>query len=163
MDLKEVRELIKILEKSGLSELEIEEEGRRIRLSKETVAAPAAMPFMINPGLEAPAMMPATAQESVPAQALAPVSEKEDALDEGLITIDSPMVGTFYSCSAPGEPPFVLPGDTVEADQAVCIVEAMKIMNEVAAKEAGVIEKILVENAEPVEFGQPLFAVRPLA
>ena len=161
MDLKEVRELIKVLEKSGLSELEIEEEGRRIRLCKERepLAAPQAMPFMVNSALEAPAMMPTT----VPDQAAAVITEEQKALDEGLITIDSPMVGTYYSCSAPGEPPFVLPGDTIESDQAVWIVEAMKIMNEVTSKEAGVIEKILVENAEPVEFGQPLFAVRPLA
>jgi acetyl-CoA carboxylase biotin carboxyl carrier protein len=163
VDLKEVRELIKILEKSGLSELEIEEEGRRIRLSKgQPAAAAPAMSYMMNPALEAPAMMPVTMPDQT-AQAAVPVSEEQAALDEGLITINSPMVGTYYACPAPGEPPFVLPGDTVEADQAVCIVEAMKIMNEVSTKEAGVIEKILVENAEPVEFGQPLFAVRPLA
>jgi acetyl-CoA carboxylase biotin carboxyl carrier protein len=73
------------------------------------------------------------------------------------------MVGTFYTAPAPGEPAFVRVGDTVEENQTVCIVEAMKLMNEVAAKESCVIEKILVENGEPVEFGQPLFAVRPLA
>jgi acetyl-CoA carboxylase biotin carboxyl carrier protein len=72
------------------------------------------------------------------------------------------MVGVFYAAPAPGEPPFVQPGDTIEAGQTVCIVEAMKLMNEVGAKVPCVIEQVLVENAEPVEFGQPLFSVRPL-
>jgi acetyl-CoA carboxylase biotin carboxyl carrier protein len=92
-------------------------------------------------------------------------AEKEGATfeGEGLATIDSPMVGTFYTAPAPGEPPFLLPGDTVEPGQTVCIVEAMKIMNEVPAKVAAIIEKVLVENGEAVEYGQPLFAIRPLA
>jgi acetyl-CoA carboxylase biotin carboxyl carrier protein len=82
--------------------------------------------------------------------------------ENGMVTIDSPMVGTFYSASAPGKPAFVLPGDTVEPNQTVCIVEAMKIMNEVVSKLPMIIEKVLVENGEPVEFGQPLFMGRPL-
>ena len=84
------------------------------------------------------------------------------ARENGLITIDSPMVGTFYASSSSGKPPFVLPGDTVEPNQTVCIVEAMKVMNEVAAKVPAIIEKVLVGNGEPVEYGQPLFTIRPL-
>ncbi|HPO31198.1 MAG TPA: acetyl-CoA carboxylase biotin carboxyl carrier protein, partial [Candidatus Hydrogenedentes bacterium] len=89
--------------------------------------------------------------------------EESPRLEEGLITIDSPMVGTFYDAPGPGEPPFVQPGDTVDAGQVVCIVEAMKIMNEVTAKVPAIVEQVLVRNGEPVEYGQPLFAVRPLA
>lgn len=152
MDLKELKELISLLEDSGLSELEIEEDGRRIRLTKQTesiMTVPA-------PVAQAPVVASAPAAAS-PAE---PAAEKSLA-DEGLVTVDSPMVGTFYACPAPGEPAFVEMGDKVAADQTICIVEAMKIMNEVAAKVAGTIERVLVENGEPVEFGQPLFAIRP--
>ncbi|NLT61310.1 MAG: acetyl-CoA carboxylase biotin carboxyl carrier protein, partial [Candidatus Hydrogenedentes bacterium] len=84
------------------------------------------------------------------------------APDDELITIDSPMVGVFYAAPAPDKPPFVKPGDAVQEQQTVCIVEAMKLMNEVTAQFPARIVKVLVENGEPVEFGQPLFAVEPL-
>ncbi|MBN2311119.1 MAG: hypothetical protein JXR94_19235, partial [Candidatus Hydrogenedentes bacterium] len=83
-------------------------------------------------------------------------------VEDGLQTIDSPMVGVFYVAPSPGAPPFVEPGSTVAADDTVCIVEAMKLMNEVTAKFPAEIVRVLVENGEPVEFSQPLFAVRPL-
>jgi acetyl-CoA carboxylase biotin carboxyl carrier protein len=152
VDLNEVKELIRLLEESQLTEIEIEDDDRRIRLSKQTgapaythipVAAPA-------PAAAAPVPEPA-AQEAAP---------EEGALPPGTHTIDSPMVGTFYASPAPGDPPFVLPGQRVEAETTVCIVEAMKIMNEVVAHESCIIEQVLVENGQPVEFGQPLFAVR---
>ncbi|MCC6142918.1 MAG: acetyl-CoA carboxylase biotin carboxyl carrier protein [Candidatus Hydrogenedentes bacterium] len=151
MDFSELQELIRIFEASGLTEIEIEEKGRRMRLSKQGSFAPQPvhMQFPAAPGAT-------SAVTAAPAPAAAP------AQDENLLTIDSPMVGTFYTSAAPGEPPFVVPGDTIDKDQTVCIVEAMKIMNEVGSKHAGIIEKILVENGEPVEFGQPLFAIRPL-
>lgn len=156
MDLTDVKELISLLESSELSELEIEEEGHRIRLTKrnETYisAAPAPAPIPVAAAAPAAPAAPAPAAE-VPAEA--------SLADEGLISVDSPMVGTFYVCPAPGEPPYVQVGDSIGADQTVCIVEAMKIMNEVAAKVAGKVERVLVENGEPVEFGQPLFAIRP--
>lgn len=157
MDLTDVKELISLLESSELSELEIEEEGHRIRLTKrnETYVSAAPAPAPI------PVAAPAAPAASAPA---APVSEapaEASLADEGLISVDSPMVGTFYVCPAPGEPPYVQVGDSIGADQTVCIVEAMKIMNEVAAKVAGKVERVLVENGEPVEFGQPLFAIRP--
>jgi len=152
LDLNELKELIGLLEESGLSELEIEEDGRRVRLTKQGGN------FVT---MQAPPAMAAPVPVSAPT-ALAPEPAAEKTLaDEGLVTIDSPMVGTFYACPAPGEPTFVEPGDSVTSEQTVCIVEAMKIMNEVAAKVAGKIERILVENGEPVEFGQPLFAIRP--
>ncbi|MDX9973939.1 MAG: acetyl-CoA carboxylase biotin carboxyl carrier protein [FCB group bacterium] len=160
MDLDKLQELIRIFEASDLSEIEIEESGRRMRLKKPR-------PVMSYAGQMIP-MQPADARgtqmvlhESVTAvPASAPVrAEKEP---EKVITIDSPMVGVLYVAPSPGEPPFVHPGDTVDEGQAVCIVEAMKLMNEVTAKYPCVIVKALVENGEPVEFGQPLFVVRPI-
>lgn len=163
MDLGTIRELVRMLETSDLTEMEVEEDSLRVRLSKARPAEqmPVGMPVYVSQS--GTAMLPeggAAMAGSAPLQeasveSLAPV-------DDGLVTVNSPMVGTFYTSPAPGEPPFVLPGDTVDADRTVCIVEAMKIMNEVAAKQAGVIERVLVENGEAVEFDQPLFAVRPL-
>jgi len=152
LDLNELRELIQVLESSGLAELEIEDENQRIRLTRYSPAPPAQ-----------PAAPPAPAAPSAPApaQPAAPAEEGGHELEEGWKTIDSPMVGTFYTAPAPSEPPFVKPGDRVEADQPVCIIEAMKIMNEVTASFPATIEKVLVENGQPVEFGQPLIAVRP--
>jgi len=109
----------------------------------------------------------APAQQAPPPPLAAPEAKAEETsaskMPSGQVTIDSPMVGTFYASSAPGEAPMVLPGDSITKDKTICIVEAMKIMNEVAAKFPCIIERVLVENGEPVEFGQPLFAVRPLA
>lgn len=150
MDLQELRELMRLLEESTLSELEVEEDGRRIRLCKAAVAATVYA-----------APQPPPAHAAAPAAPVPAPAEPEDEF-AGLIVVESPMVGTFYAANAPGEPPFVLPGDRVAKDQTVCIVEAMKIMNEVVARQPGVVEKVLVENGEPVEFGQPLFALRPL-
>jgi acetyl-CoA carboxylase biotin carboxyl carrier protein len=152
LDLNELKSLIRILEESGLSELEIEEDGRRVRLQKPVAQAPYA-PAALAAGATP---SPASTQSAEPA---AETSEDETG---GLATLDAPMVGTFYAAPSPDAEPFVKVGDRVEEGQTVCIVEAMKLMNEVGAKFSGVIEKILVENAQPVEFGQPLFAVRPV-
>lgn len=152
MDLAKIERLIRILESSSLSEIEIEEEGLRVRLQKPQLIAAAI-----------PVAAPLTGQVNAvgaPELAVAPVGEPAE--EEEIPTIDSPMVGTFYAAPAPGEPPFVQVGDRVEVDQTVCIVEAMKLMNEVGAKFPCIIEKLLVENGEPVEFGQSLFAVRPV-
>ncbi|MDK1022175.1 MAG: acetyl-CoA carboxylase biotin carboxyl carrier protein [Candidatus Hydrogenedentes bacterium] len=150
MDFKELQELIRILEESSLTEIEVEEEGRRIRLQKP------GPPAVLQPVAMVPVVAP-----SAPVVADPSAAETEE-VDEAcsLPTIDAPMVGTFYAASAPGEEPFVQAGDTVEENQTVCIVEAMKLMNEIATKFAGIIEKVLVENGQPVEFGQPLFAIR---
>ncbi|HOQ89970.1 MAG TPA: acetyl-CoA carboxylase biotin carboxyl carrier protein [Candidatus Hydrogenedentes bacterium] len=161
MDFSELQELIRLFESTGLSEMEIEEGGRRIRLSKkmstEVILAGGAVP--VSPAAAPPSAMPIQKSAGI---AGAKHSETPQ-LEEGLITIDSPMVGTFYNAPGPGEAPFVQPGDTVESGQVVCIVEAMKIMNEVTAKVPAIVEAVLVNNGDPVEYGQPLFAVRPLA
>lgn len=162
MDLNELKELIGMLEDSKLSELEIEEDGRRIRLTKQSenyISVPAPVQMQAPVAVAAPAPAPSVA----PSTPFGSANESKEAslADQGLVAVTSPMVGTFYLRPAPSEPAFVEPGDRVTADQTVCIVEAMKIMNEVAAKVAGIVERILVENGEPVEFGQPLFAIRP--
>jgi len=157
VEINDLEELIRLFEKSKLHEIEIEEEGKKIRLQKPQVlsAAPITYPVAAAP------FAPAPANADTPAAPGPAATSSESQLEEGLVTIDSPMVGTFYAAPAPGEPPFVQRGDMVDEGQTVCIVEAMKLMNEVGAKFSGSIEKILVENGEPVEFGQPLFAVKP--
>ena len=155
MDFKELKELIEIFEATELSEIEIEEDGRRMRLQKTPAGGTGNVSIVSSgPGFaDSPAMPVSTEQ---PAR-----TEPEEPKYAN--TIDSPMVGTFYVAPAPGEPPFVKEGDQVSEGTTVCIVEAMKLMNEVGAKANCVIEKVLIENGEPVEFGQPLFAIRNLA
>ncbi len=148
MDIRELKELIQIFEESELSELEIEEDGQRMRFSKPS-AAVGSVPMAYAPPIPQAPAEPADAAEST----------ASDALGDDVLTIDSPMVGTFYVASAPGEPPFIQIGDRVEESQTICIVEAMKLMNEVGAKFRCTVDRVLVENGQPVEFGQPLFAV----
>lgn len=160
LEIEKIRELIRMLENSSLSEIEIEESGRRIKLKKpapEVFASPTVVQAL--PHLNEYAAPAQVIHAPSPAEAPAPAPS---AAESGLVTVDSPMVGVFYSSPSPGEPPFVKPGDDIKKDQALCIVEAMKLMNEVTAKFAGVIVRCLVENGEPVEFGQPLFQVRPI-
>ncbi len=155
VDFDNLKELIRIFEASGLSEIEIEEGGRRMRLQKQAAAPPVALPLsnpapqIVHAPMHADAATPGAGQP-VPVE------------DPDVKTIESPMVGTFYAAPAPGEEPFVDVGDEVDENQTVCIVEAMKLMNEVVAKFAGIVEKVLVENGQPVEFGQPLYQVRVL-
>ncbi len=162
MDLEQLRELIHIFENSALSQIELEEAGMRVQLKKPepvsmTMAPPMQMPSVYVEQAAAMAQIPVAAAPVAATVAAAPAPEA----DPHLVTIDSPLVGVFYAAPAPGEAPFVRAGDHIEERQTVCIIEAMKVMNEVTAKFAGVIEKVLVENGEPVEFGQPLFAIRP--
>ena len=152
MDFEELQELIRLFESTELSEIEVEEDGRRIRLAKSPITETHIVPARDGA---------AAASATKPGPTLD--AETEALLAEGLVTVDSPMVGTFYAASGPGAPPFVQVGDTVDANQVICIVEAMKIMNEVVCKVPAIVERILVRNGEPVEYGQPLIAVRPLA
>lgn len=162
MDLDKLRELIGIFQTSDLAEIEIEEAGRRVRLSKAAPQAAAQPHLIAHLPSAAPIAMPGPAVPHGTATSAAPLQEAPPDQDEGLVIIESPMVGVFYAQPGPGDPPFVSPGDTVEENQTVCIVEAMKLMNEVAAKFKCTIVHVLVENGEPVEYNQPLFAVRPV-
>ncbi len=144
MDLSKLRELIEIFEQAAVTELEYETEGCRIRLKKEPgeVGAP---DRVIERGSLAPPDESAASEE----QGVSP--------DQPIIP--APMVGVFYRSPAPDAPPFVQPGDFIEEGQTVCIIEAMKLMNEVRSPLSGTLVSVLVENGEPVEFGQPLFVL----
>ena len=149
MDFKQIKELIALFEDTDLHELEVEQEGLRVRLQKP-------QPYFSTAQMAMPQNM---MHASAPSGGSEPAEEDPTG---GHPTINAPMVGTFYSAPAPGEPAFIKEGDKVDAGATVCIVEAMKLMNEVVAKFACEIVKVLVENGQPVEYGQPLFAVRPL-
>lgn len=158
MDLKEIKKLLDILSRSDVLEMEIEEEGRHLRIRfKEAEVRRELIPM----AAQAPQMNPMqVSPEGVPSAAEA--GGKTPAAPEGTRVFNSPMVGTFYRAPAPGADPFVMKGDKVSAGTTLCIIEAMKIMNEIKAEEDVEIVDILVENEEPVEFGQPLFILRPL-
>ncbi|WP_227458929.1 acetyl-CoA carboxylase biotin carboxyl carrier protein [Cupriavidus pauculus] len=152
MDLRKLKTLIDLVAESGISELEVTEGDGKVRIVKQppqVVAAPMAMPQMqAMPVAGAPAA-------AAPAPAAAEASPQ---LPAGHI-VTSPMVGTFYRAPSPGAAPFVNVGDTVKEGQTVCIIEAMKLLNEIECDKAGVIKEILVENGQAVEYGQPLFVI----
>ena len=151
MDIRKVKKLIELLEESGIAELEINEGEESVRISRYSTA-PAQAPVNY-------AAPPAAPEPAAPAPA--PASEEEggeEALPSGHI-VKSPMVGTFYSASSPGAKPFVNIGDSVAEGDTVCIVEAMKILNQIEADASGIIKAVLVENAQPVEYGQPLLII----
>jgi acetyl-CoA carboxylase biotin carboxyl carrier protein len=157
MNQSEIKELIEFLVEKDIAEFELERGDVKIRIKR----AQAVMAAPGNPSCQVPAASPAAlpqvAMAAVPvAAAVAPSGESEDAFD----IIKSPIVGTFYEASSPGAPAFVKEGDTVAVGQVLCIVEAMKLMNEIESEAAGQIVKILVSNGQPVEYGQPLFKIR---
>lgn len=155
MDLRKLKTLIDLVSESGISELEITEGDGKVRIVKNPppVLAPAPMQMAVAAPVGAPA--PATA----PAAAVAPAAaEAAAALPPGHI-VKSPMVGTFYRAPQPGAEPFTKVGATVKVGDTVCLIEAMKLLNEIEADKAGVIKAILVENGQPVEYGQPLFVI----
>jgi acetyl-CoA carboxylase biotin carboxyl carrier protein len=168
-NLNEIKELIEIVDKSSIEQLEIENEGTRIYISKPkpnvAVSVPQIAPYPPQQPMQAPAQhVPANAQsaaDSLSGSQGESADSSEDADKSGLHTITSPMVGTFYAAPSPGAEPFVKVGDRVKEDTVVCIVEAMKLMNEIEAEVSGVIVDVLVENAQLVEFGQHLFLVKP--
>jgi acetyl-CoA carboxylase biotin carboxyl carrier protein len=147
MDLRKLKTLIDLVETSGIAELEIQEGEERVRITRANAAAPAPMLFHTAP----PAPVALAAPPAAPEVAAPPVEEAHP--------VKSPMVGTFYRAASPGAAPFVEVGDTVAQGDTLCIVEAMKLMNEIEADASGTIKAILVENGQPVEFGQPLFLI----
>lgn len=149
MDIRKVKKLIELLEESGIAELEIHEGEESVRISRHSSAsAPAPVSYAAAPAAPAAAPSAAPAAESA----------AEDALPSGHV-VTSPMVGTYYSAPSPGAKPFVSVGDTVAEGDTVCIVEAMKILNQIEADASGTVKAILVENAQPVEYGQPLMII----
>jgi acetyl-CoA carboxylase biotin carboxyl carrier protein len=151
MDLRKLKALIDLVEKSGIAELEITEGEEKVRIAKQGGSAPAPSFHMHHASPAAPQAAPVTA----PAAPAEPVAAAEP---EGH-AVKAPMVGTFYRSSTPGGQSFVEVGQTVKAGDTLCIIEAMKLMNEIEADASGVIKAILVENGQPVEYGQPLFII----
>ncbi len=160
MNIQEIRQLIRIVEKSGIDELELEEEGRKIRIRKNqnnvVVASPqngTNIQYALSP---APAPTAPAAAPAAPAESTA----SESATDtDKYYEVRSPMVGTFYRAPAPDAAPYVEVGDMVSPGQTLCIIEAMKLMNEIQSEVSGRVAKILVENAQPVEYNQVLFLI----
>ncbi|MBI1175155.1 MAG: acetyl-CoA carboxylase biotin carboxyl carrier protein [Sideroxydans sp.] len=150
MDLRKLKTLIELVESSGIAELEISEGEERVRITRSINSA-------VQHVYAAPQQMaPAAPTAAVPAEA--PAVAAEPAAVEGHV-VKSPMVGSFYRSASPGAKPFVDIGQNVNAGDTLCIIEAMKLLNEIEADKSGVIKAILVENGQPVEFGQPLFII----
>ncbi|MFZ5503448.1 MAG: acetyl-CoA carboxylase biotin carboxyl carrier protein [Pseudomonadota bacterium] len=150
MDLRKLKTLIELVESSGIAELEINEGEERVRITR----AVASQPTYIAAAQAAPPLPPPVAAAPVAAEA-APAAKPAV---EGHV-VKSPMVGTFYRAASPGAKPFVDVGQSINSGDTVCIIEAMKLLNEIESDQSGVIKAILVENGQPVEFGQPLFII----
>jgi acetyl-CoA carboxylase biotin carboxyl carrier protein len=151
MDLRKLKKLIDLVQESGIGEIEITEGEEKVRISRASTSAPMMMaaPQMQHLALGA---APGGAAPAAPAPAAAAAEPKGH-------TLKSPMVGTFYRAPSPGAPSFVEVGQTVSKGQTLCIIEAMKLLNEIESDVAGTIKAILVENGQPVEYGQPLFLI----
>ena len=153
MDLRKVKTLIDLVQQSDISELEIQEGEERVRISRGPVGGHVSYAHATG-GAPLAMAAPAALASAVPAAETAvPVAEPQG------FVLKSPMVGTFYRSSSPGGKPFVELGQTVKADETVCIIEAMKLLNEIEGGAEGVIKEILVENGQPVEYGQPLMVI----
>ena len=166
MNLREVKELIELVSEKGFAEFEIEHQGFRLhicRFKEPPVIQAAPSPVIISSTVpvapEPPVPVQSNAASAAPAAAQA-VKAEAPVVEPQLHTIKSPIVGTFYRAASPTSEPFVKIGDHVEQDTVVCIIEAMKLMNEIQAETSGEIVKIYVENGQPVEYGQPLFGIR---
>jgi len=153
MDLRKLKSLIELVETSGIAELEIQEGEERVRITRATAAVTGVQPVALHTTHHHAA---AALQAAAPATG--PAAESPPVEPEGHL-VKSPMVGTFYRSATPGSKPFVEIGDRVEEGGTLCIIEAMKLMNEIESDKAGVVKAILTENGQPVEFGQPLFVI----
>jgi acetyl-CoA carboxylase biotin carboxyl carrier protein len=151
MDIRKVKKLIELLDESGIAEIEITEGEESVRISRYGHAPTAPQYVSAYPGPAAPAPAPSAA--AAPPAAPAPEPEEDG------YAVTAPMVGTFYSSSSPGSPPFVLVGDRVKQGDVLCIVEAMKMMNQIEAEVSGTIKAVRAQNGDPVEYGQVLFLI----
>ena len=153
MTIEEIRELIQLVSDTGIAELEVQRGENRVRIRRA---------FAETHDIAVPSQpaAPNTARSNPPAPASKP--EPEEAPEKDLVTVKSPIVGTFYESASPGSPPFVRVGETVQPGKVLCIIESMKLMNEIEAEIGGIIVSKLVPNAQPVEYGEALFAIRPV-
>jgi acetyl-CoA carboxylase biotin carboxyl carrier protein len=157
IDIRKLKELVRLMTASDLTELDLRDKDEQVTIRR---ASPQAVPMVAAHPM--PAMHVATpvapAAAPAPSAAAAPAAPAEDA---GLVAIESPMVGTFYASPGPDKPPFIAVGAQVGPTSTVCLVEAMKIFNEIKAERSGTVAKVLVKSGDAVEFGQPLFMIRP--
>jgi len=144
MELEDLKELIELLKETDITELQIEKDGSKVKIKREKILTPIGMPIQKSSVYE----------EKI-------VAETEDETQR-LVTVTSPIVGTFYRSPLPDTQPFVEVGQKVDKGTVLCIVEAMKLMNEIESDSDGIIVKVLVENSQPVEYGEPLFLIEPL-
>lgn len=156
MDIKQIQELVKLINKTNIGEITIEEEGIKITVKQKKDP----VQHIVAGSAYAPAPAPAAVPAPAPAPAAAAPAAAPKA-DSKLVTIKSPMIGTFYRQSGPGKPVFASVGDEVTVGKVVCIIEAMKLFNEIESEVSGKIVKVLVDDASPVEYDQPLFLVDP--
>jgi acetyl-CoA carboxylase biotin carboxyl carrier protein len=154
MDIRKVKKLIELLEQSNVAEIEIHEGEESVRISRHGSAAPLMLPQAMG------MVMPAATPPGTAAVAVSPASPNDDLLD-GLAgeIVRSPMVGTFYRAPSPGSASFVEEGQRVKAGDTLCIIEALKILNQIQCENGGTVRRILVENGQPVEYNQPLFVI----
>jgi acetyl-CoA carboxylase biotin carboxyl carrier protein len=152
MDLRKLKKLIDLVQESGIAELEVTEGEERVKIVRSGRGSPEAGPA-------GPAVFAAPPAPAAASAAAAPVTAAESPAALEGHAVKSPMVGTFYRASAPDAKPFVEVGDTVKAGQTICIIEAMKLMNEIESDKDGVVKAILAENGRPVEYGEPLFVI----
>jgi len=154
MDISEIRKLIRLVQQSDVTEIEVTEGESTVRISRQSlVATTVAAPQAVAPA--APLVPAATAVAAPAPIAEAPAAENDEHV------FKSPMVGTFYAASSPDDDPFVSEGTVVKKGDVLCIVEAMKLMNEIEAEYDGVVKKVLAKNAQPLEYGQPIFVITP--
>ncbi|MGC8876231.1 acetyl-CoA carboxylase biotin carboxyl carrier protein [Thermus sp.] len=156
---KELKQILQALVEHGVSELTLETPDYKL-----TVRRGGEAPVVAVPQVALPASLPAAPPAPEPAPPPSPAEEVPAKADEcsGCVEVRAPIVGTFYRAPAPDAPPYVKEGDRVEKGQVLCIIEAMKLMNEIESEVSGIVKKILVQNGEPVEYGQPLFLIQPV-
>jgi acetyl-CoA carboxylase biotin carboxyl carrier protein len=156
MTTEEIKEIIQLMLDSGVAELEVQRGDNRVWVKRGGVT--------LNQEVTLSAVSAATSAAASPAAAAAPSAAQaaDDTTDPSLVTVKSPIVGTYYEAPSPGSAPFVKAGDTIQPGQVLCIIESMKLMNEIEAEMTGVVVSRLVENGRPVEYGEALFLVRPL-
>ena len=152
MDLRKIKKLMELLEESGIAEIEVKEGEESIKLSRNITSSTVPLQQMVQQPMMAP-------QQQQPQSAPQVENKKDDSLSQNRNTVNSPMVGTFYASASPESKPFVTVGQSVKKGDTLCILEAMKMMNQVQAESDGKILEILIDNAEPVEFDQPLFVI----
>lgn len=160
MNLDHIKELLDLIAESDVTELEVQDGDEKIRIRRKTAGAEEAPPYVVVTSAMSGVAPSSSGALQAPA-ASAAATDPAASTDDDLAMVKSPMVGTFYESASPGSPAFVDIGDTVEKGQTLCIIEAMKLMNEIEAELSGVVTKRFVANGEPIEYGQALFGIRP--